>query len=80
MARATITTWLVAAPSSRTKPADLARIVEQFRRAHGAGHDDGILRQLFLAAGSSKPVNSREQPVGEVVEIVAAARADRDPS
>ncbi len=70
MARATMTTWLVAAPSSSTSAAQLvARIVEQFGRAHRAGDDDGVLRQRSRDILRPAPHQLAQQPVGEVVEI-----------
>jgi hypothetical protein len=56
-------------PIFENKSADRSPwIVKQFRCPHGAGHDDGVLRQT-LAAGH-KTGQLPEQPVGEVVEIM----------
>jgi hypothetical protein len=56
-------------PIFENKSADRSPwIVKQFRCPHGAGHDDGVLRQA-LAAGN-KTGQLPEQAVGEIVEIV----------
>ena len=70
-ARATIATWLAEPPSSSTRPRKaLAVIVEQLGGAHGAGDQDGVLRQV---AGGRRDGAAREQPeqaIGEIVDIV----------
>ncbi len=71
MARATMTTWLVTAPSSSTRPRMLvARIVEQFGSAHGAGDDDGVVREAVAGSAARIAGQLPQQAVGEIVEIV----------
>ncbi len=47
----------------------LSRIIQQFRRAHGAGKHDGIGWQLVHAA-TRIPGQLAQKPVGEIVEIM----------
>ena len=47
----------------------VARIVEQFGRAHGAGDDDGVLGQRTPRHRPAAAHQLPQQPVGEVVEI-----------
>ena len=50
----------------------LAVVVEQRRRAHGAGDQDGVLRQLFARRRVVLADQLAHQAVGEVVEVVQA--------
>ena len=78
--------WLIAAKPKRPRhDGDMARraallehqpaqalavVIEQLRRAHGAGDEDGVLRQI---SGRRRPRPAREQaqqPIGEVVDVV----------
>ena len=48
----------------------LAVVVEQLGRAHGAGDQDGVLRQVPRRRGDGAARQQPEQPVGEIVDVV----------
>ena len=50
----------------------LAVVVEQRRRAHGAGDQDGVFRQALARRRVVLAEQLAHQPVGEVVEVVQA--------
>ena len=48
----------------------LAVVVEQLGRAHGAGDEDGVLRQVAGSRGDGAARQQPEQAVGEIVDVV----------
>ena len=51
-------------------PQSFSVVIKQRRRAHGAGHDDGIFRQLLLGRRVILAHQHTHQTVGEIVEVV----------
>ena len=77
-ARATMATWLVGADLLQHQAAQpLAVVVEQLGRAHVAGDDDGVLRQVAGEGPVRAAHQLAQQPVGEVVEIVQPVAQER---
>ena len=68
-------TWLVAAASSSTSAHQLvAAIIQQFRRAHVARHQHGIVRQAAL--GGLLAGQMAQQPPRQIVKIMRPLAQD----
>ena len=72
-ARATMATWLAALALLQDQPAQaLPVVVEELGRAHGAGDEDRVLRQIAGRCRADPAGEEPQQAVGQVVDVVQA--------